>query len=222
MPPSSPPDSATASVSPAFSALSRPGQNAAARKAALRAHLLKRRGEQPPDLARARSLEAQRRLLAAPCWSAARSVALYVALKGEMDTDKLLEAAWRSGRTLWLPRVRPGEVGRMEFVACAEAAQLRPGPFGLREPEDGLPCFGPEHAGTAFAPDLLILPGLAFDQRGGRLGFGGGYYDRFLDSGLTCPRVGLCFAFQITKNLPLEGWDQRVQYLCTEEQFLCL
>ena len=110
----------------------------------------------------------------------------------------------------------------MDFVACTGPEQLRTGPFGLREPEDGLPGFGPEGTGKAFKPDLLVLPGLAFDLHGGRLGFGGGYYDRFLDSELACPRVGLCFAFQVAKNLPLEQWDQRVQYLCTEEQFLCL
>ncbi len=194
----------------------------AERKAALRERIRKLRRNHPPGLARARSLEAQQRLLEAPCWRNARSVALYVALKGELSTDKLLAAAWKSGRTVWLPRVRPGEPGRMEFAVCVGLEQLRPGPFGLREPEDGLPGLGPEEAGKAFSPDLLVLPGLAFDRRGGRLGFGGGYYDRFLDSGLTCPRVGLCFAFQITRNLPLEQWDQRVHYLCTEEQFLCL
>ena len=210
---------------PAFTLSAEPMESeasVAARKAALRERIRKLRRNHPPGLARARSLEAQQRLLEAPCWRNARSVALYVALKGELSTDKLLDAAWKSGRTVWLPRVRPEEPGCMEFVACTGPEQLRPGPFGLREPEDSLPGLGPEEAGKAFKPDLLVLPGLAFDRRGGRLGFGGGYYDRFLDSGLTCPRVGLCFTFQITKNLPLEQWDQRVHYLCTEEQFLCL
>ena len=119
----------------------------AARKAALREHIRKLRSRQPPGLARARSLEAQRRLIEAACWRNAHSVALYVALKGELSTDKLLDAAWKSGRTVWLPRVRPGEAGIMDFVACTGPEQLRPGPFGLREPEDGLPGFGPECAG---------------------------------------------------------------------------
>lgn len=213
---------------PAQSASSPPAEGmesaeaVAARKAALRQRIRNLRRDHPPGLARARSLEAQQRLLDAPCWRNARSVALYVALKGELATDRLLDAAWKSGRAVWLPRVRPGEPGRMEFVACAGAAQLRPGPFGLREPKDDLPGLGPEEAGKAFRPDLLVLPGLAFDRRGGRLGFGGGYYDRFLDSAWVCPRVGLCFAFQVIKNLPLQQWDQRVHYLCTEEQFLCL
>ena len=115
----------------------------AARKAALREHIRKLRSRQPPGLARARSLEAQQRLIEAACWRNAHSVALYVALKGELSTDKLLDAAWKSGRTVWLPRVRPGEAGIMDFVACTGPEQLRTGPFGLREPEDGLPGFGP-------------------------------------------------------------------------------
>lgn len=200
-----------------------PAESLADRKAALRERIRSMRRRQPPGLARARSLEAQQRLLAAECWRAARSVALYAALKGEMSTDRLLEAAWQSGRTVYLPRVHPQERGRMDFVACAGFEQLRPGPFGLREPEESLPGFGAEEAGKGFRPDLLILPGLAFDRRGGRLGFGGGYYDRFLDNAdLICPRVGLCFAFQVLRELPLEQWDQRVQFLCTEERFLCL
>lgn len=198
-------------------------ESLAVQKAALRERIRRQRREQPPGLARARSLEAQQRLLDAPCWGAARSVALYVALKGEMSTDALLEAAWQSGRTVYLPRVHPHEPGRMSFVACAGFAQLRPGPFGLREPEESLPGFGAEDIGNDFDPDLLVLPGLAFDRSGGRLGFGGGYYDRFLDDArLHCPRVGLCFAFQVLRELPLEQWDQRVQFLCTEDRFVCL
>ena len=200
-----------------------PAESLAVRKAALRERMRDLRCGQAPNLARARSLQAQHRLLDAECWRAARSVALYVPLKGEVSTDALLEAAWQSGRTVYLPRVARDEPGRMSFVACAGFAQLRPGPFGLREPEQSLPGFGAEEAGKGFDPDLLVLPGLAFDRRGGRLGFGGGYYDRFLEAArLRCPRVGLCFAFQVLKELPLDQWDQRVQFLCTEERFICL
>ena len=74
----------------------------------------------------------------------------------------------------------------------------------------------------AFAPDIALLPGVAFDLAGGRLGYGGGYYDRFLEKALNCPRVGLCFEFQLVSSLPLAPWDQRVNYICTEERILCL
>ena len=162
-------------------------------------------------------------------WKNARSVALYVGVRGELGTQDLLRAAWQASMLVWLPRVRRSEPGFMDFVACSGPDQLRPGPLGLLEPHDSLPGFGPEAAGGSGAaaahplsPDLALLPGVAFDLAGGRLGYGGGYYDRFLEKGFTCPRVGLCFEFQLVESLPLAPWDQRVNYICTEERMLCL
>ena len=196
------------------------------------------RAGQPPDIAEARSLAAQRRMLGAPMWARARSVALYVGVRGELGTHVLLQAAWQTGKTVWLPRVRPEASGLMDFAPCSGPEQLRPGPMGLLEPLDSLPGVGPEmnmdaghnaghNAGRdaklpVFAPDIALLPGVAFDLAGGRLGYGGGYYDRFLEKGLDCPRVGLCFEFQLVESLPLAPWDQRVNYICTEERMLCL
>ena len=192
------------------------------------------RSGQPTDIAEARSLAAQRRMLGTSMWAKARSVALYVGVRGELGTQALLQAAWQAGKTVWLPRVRPEASGLMDFAPCHGPEQLRPGPMGLLEPMDSLPGVGPEMGTDArhgaghgaelpvFAPDIALLPGVAFDLAGGRLGYGGGYYDRFLEKGFNCPRVGLCFEFQLVASLPLAPWDQRVNYICTEERMLCL
>ena len=194
------------------------------------------RAEQPPALAQSRSAAAQKRLMDWPLWQQARSVALYVGVRGELATGILLRAAWQEQKVVWLPRVRPEAPGLMDFVACGGPHQLRPGPLGLLEPVDCLMGVGPDGPhGTQpgqpdvdaatnlhFAPDLALLPGVAFDHSGGRLGYGGGYYDRFLEKSLNCPRVGLCFEFQLVSSLPLAQWDQRVNYICTEERILCL
>ena len=191
------------------------------------------RAEQPPQLAQDRSTAAQKRLMDWPLWQQARSVALYVGVRGELATNDLLHAAWQQQKVVWLPRVRPEAPGLMDFVACGGMHELRPGPLGLLEPVDSLPGVGPEAANVgsaspgqaveaAFAPDIALLPGVAFDHAGGRLGYGGGYYDRFLEKALNCPRVGLCFEFQLVSSLPLAPWDQRVNYICTEERILCL
>ncbi|MBO4300073.1 MAG: 5-formyltetrahydrofolate cyclo-ligase [Desulfovibrio sp.] len=165
-------------------------------------------------------LAAQKHLLSLDLWSRARSVALYVSVRDEMPTSLLLQEAWASEREVWLPRLRAGQPGKMDFVRCSGKHDLRPGPFGLWEPKDDLPGCGPGE--SAFVPDCMILPGLAFDMHGGRLGYGGGYYDRFLASGWPCTLVGLCFDFQLLQCLPLAPWDRPVHCICTEERDLCL
>jgi 5-formyltetrahydrofolate cyclo-ligase len=133
--------------------------------------------------------------------------------------DALMEQAWKSGRTVYLPRVRRREPGVMDFVPCESLTELVPAAFGLREPPENLPGFGAEEAGKTFAPDILVVPGLAFDKRGMRLGFGGGYYDRFLRRLTDCRCVGICFEFQFVEILPAEAWDQPVHCVCTDERF---
>lgn len=186
---------------------------------ALRRHLLAQRRARDPQEAERQSRAAQERLLGAPCWREAGSVALFVGVRDEIRTDLLLRAAWASGRELWLPRVRRGQKGLMDFVRCQGPEDLAPGSFGLVEPR-------PEHGGsgpgdTAFRPGLILVPGLAFDRHGNRMGYGGGYYDRFLaglaQSGRTSiPAIGFCFGFQLVETVPCAPWDRPVDGICTE------
>ena len=108
-------------------------------------HTMRRlRAEQPPALALSRSAAAQKRLMDWPLWQQARSVALYVGVRGELATGILLRAAWQEQKVVWLPRVRPEAPGLMDFVACGGPYQLRPGPLGLLEPVDCLMGVGPD------------------------------------------------------------------------------
>lgn len=193
-------------------------------RAEVRRALLRRRRAQAPQQAAERSLAAQERLLASPCWRNAARVALYAGVREEMATDLLLRQAWASGREVWLPRVRAADGGLMDFVRCAGPECLRPGAFGLSEPRPELPGAAPGDA--AFQPQLFLLPGVAFDRQGGRMGYGGGFYDRFLGAlarkreaaggARACPLLGFCFGFQIVEKLPAAAWDQPVDGLCTE------
>ncbi len=143
-------------------------------------------------------------------WQAATTVALYAALPGEADTGSLIKQALLSGKMVLLPRIKDRENGLMEFLPISSMSDLVPGPFGLKEPPAGIAAHG--------SPDLMLVPGLAFDSHGNRLGYGGGYYDRFLAAHphLQPKTCGFALEFQIIDSVPHAGHDCRVMSLCTE------
>ena len=135
-----------------------------------------------------------------PRWQEARTVAAFAALPGEPDLRPL---SWAADRAVLLPRV---EGDGLVFHEVRDPAQLRPGAFGVREPD---PAACPE--ADPAAADIIFVPGLAFSADGARLGRGGGFYDRLL---AALPphvlRVGVCFAEQIAEAIPAEPHDRRV------------
>lgn len=138
-----------------------------------------------------------------PEWRAARTVLLYRSVAPEWSTVGLANAAWRTGKRVLFPRV---EGASMTLHAVAGWTGFEPGPLGIPQP----PPAGP--ASPAVAPeevDLAIVPGVAWDAAGGRLGRGGGHYDRLL------PRLrlawGVGFSVQVVPQLPREAHDQAVQ-----------
>lgn len=188
---------------------------------ALRQELRALRRALTPEQRRRAAECAQQRLLALPVWRQARAVALYVALKEEIDTSLLLRHAWETGKEVFLPRVRPDEPGGMDFVRCAGPGDLAPGAFHLLEPLPTLPGLAADD--PRFTPTLMVLPGVGFDRSGYRLGFGGGYYDRFLARAApSLLRLALCHHCQLLPQLPAAPWDQRVNGICTDKETLWL
>ncbi|HML47949.1 MAG TPA: 5-formyltetrahydrofolate cyclo-ligase, partial [Clostridia bacterium] len=146
-----------------------------------------------------------RQILRSERWLAARTVFCYVSIGSEVDTRFLLDAALAAGKRLLAPRCRPDRF--MDACALDAVAGLCPGRYGIPEPPKDAPPTEPEEI------DLALVPGLAFDRSGGRIGYGCGYYDRFL---AQCPayRVGLCFPGQVRADLPPAApWDQRMHAL---------
>ena len=163
----------------------------------------------------------QNRLLESPLWAESRRVGLYVAIKGEADTALLLARAWAEGREVFLPRCRRGEPGVMDMVACAGPEGLEKSPQGILEPrEEPSSRLLSDEELRAGRETLLVVPALAFDREGFRLGYGGGYYDRLL-SRADCSSVGLAFHELLFPRLPRDGWDMPAGGVCTEEELLC-
>ena len=177
-------------------------------------HALKERLKEsnPEDLARA-SLLIKQQLLLSSWWLEARSIALFMSRPDEPDTSALVDVILGEGRRLLLPRVS-GEV--MDFYAVTDPSRLLPGAFGLPEP-DALHC----HPVPPSEMDLMLVPGLAFDRQGTRLGRGKGYYDRFMSCpGFQARSIGVFFSFQEVQKIPTEPHDRKLDTVVTEDGWL--
>ena len=138
------------------------------------------------------------RLMADGLWRAAGTVLLYHPLPGEVDTTLLLDNAMNMGKRVLLPKVVGDELELHVYTPDA----LQRGAYGIMEPTG--PLFPPN-----FYPsiDLAVIPGVAFDRHGARLGRGKGYYDRLLPQLSNAYRIGICFPFQMLEHLPSEPHD---------------
>ena len=142
------------------------------------------------------SLAIQERLMHHPRIINAQTILLYHALPDEVSTLSLLNT-WQD-KTLLLPRVIDNE--QMEVRRYTRPEDLQQGAFGIMEP-----------CGELFTDyvsiDVAIIPGMAFDAKGHRLGRGKGYYDRFLSLAPAIYKIGICFPFQLVDNVPVNEND---------------
>ncbi|HEX3696787.1 MAG TPA: 5-formyltetrahydrofolate cyclo-ligase [Polyangia bacterium] len=158
--------------------------------------------------------QAADRLLSVPAFAdaATRTIAGYVAARGEADPAAALAAARARGAVVVYPRVE-GVPPRLHFHRADAPAELVPGAFGLLEPSPSAPELPVESI------DLMLVPGLAFDRAGRRLGFGGGYYDETA-ARLRAVRpsilVGFGYDFQVVPHCPAGPNDALIDWVVTE------
>ncbi len=143
-------------------------------------------------------------------YRASDTVMLYMALSHEVQTAALITHARRHDKRVLIPLVTP--TGLSAVVCPTEAAHFRCGPFGILEPRDASAAVPPAEI------DLVLVPGVGFDVAGTRLGYGGGYYDRFLRLLPACAHVcGLAFHTQILPSIPQLPHDIRMPMVVTEQ-----
>lgn len=177
----------------------------------IRQQLLLRRKQLDEALWLELSLRIQQRLLDSECFSRAETLALYSPINKEVQTGTLLNVARMHDKRICFPRVC-GDA--LQFVEFGPAAELQLGAFGVAEPVGKVVL-------SAQQIDLVVVPGVAFDRDGFRLGYGKGFYDRELSrmtSSTIC--VGLCYEFQLCDTLPVEAHDQQLDYVVTETRLI--
>jgi 5-formyltetrahydrofolate cyclo-ligase len=144
--------------------------------------------------------------LALPATASARRLVAYCPTNGEVDPAGIVEVVRARGIPVYLPRF----VG--DALTFVPEGPLRPGRYGIREPPAGEPLrdAGPE--------TVALVPGLAFDLAGTRLGRGGGHYDRALAAWPGVATIGLAFECQLVPRLPCDPWDVPVSAIATESR----
>lgn len=154
------------------------------------------------------------KLLATSEYAEATTVLTYVSVSSEVSTRMIIESALRDGKTVAVPRCLPGHC--LEFVAIVSLEQLVAAPFNLLEPAKDLPALTESQKNNS----ICIVPALLVDTKGYRLGYGAGFYDRFLS---TYPGKKICLAYQQSLSrttLPHTAFDVAVDVVITESDVL--
>jgi 5-formyltetrahydrofolate cyclo-ligase len=181
------------------------------RKAELRERIRTLREELSPEERSRRSAAVTERLFGLPEMRAARTVATFSSFGSEVDTTGVIERAHAEDRRVLLPYL---EEGVMEVAEHLPGDDLVPSSYGPTEPAGRRPA-------DPGRVDVVIVPGLAFDRRGRRLGYGAGFYDRWLRRVRPdTARVGIGFSFQVVDRVPAGGSDERVHVVVTDREVI--
>ena len=180
-------------------------------KKEIRAEVKKRRREADEETLHEKSLQILERFRQLSAYKDASLLLAYVDAKREVETRLLMRCAWDDGKKVAVPRV-DGD-GIMHFYYLRSLKDLEPGAFGIMEPRADCRICEPEEG-------LLLMPGVAFDEQGHRVGYGGGYYDRYLEKHPHLIHIALAFEFQIFPEVPSEKHDISPDLIVTENRIL--
>ena len=181
-------------------------------KKMLRQDMMRLRAEIPLATRHAADEAICRAVLAHPAFAAAKQVFAYVAMPHEVRTQELLTACLDAGKNLALP-VCNTVSHTMTFYRLDRMSELTTGAYRIP-----VPPVSDDRICNADSDTLVLLPMLAFDAEGYRLGAGGGYYDRFLAAHPDVKTIGLCYAYCGVEHLPHDEYDKKMQTLVTEKR----
>ncbi len=166
-------------------------------KAELRKQIRLQKRAMTPQQIQEKSRLLAEKFLATELYANAKVLYGYLPYNQEVRTEPILEQALRDGKLVAVPKVY-GDT--MRFIYLPDLSQVEKGYSGIPEPIADEPVAKDPNA-------LVLMPGLAFDRKGRRIGYGGGFYDKFLEQEPNHPTVALCYDFQLLEQLPAEQYD---------------
>ncbi len=182
-----------------------------ASKQGIRREIAAKRKALDPDWIQTASARVAENFRALAAFQSAKTVALYIAIGGEVNLETLFPTCWKLGKRTCIP-VFNERTKLYEMAEIAADTPCRTGHYGIREP------ISPTLV-SMDQIDLIAVPGVAFDPHGNRLGRGGGHYDRLLD-GFSGDAAAVAFDFQILPRIPTNAHDKPVQCIATESKIL--
>ena len=164
------------------------------------------------------SKEIFNRIFDTSTYKLAKTIFCYIPFKNEVDTTILINNALAMGKTVAAPLVTDRQLGNEKMIAKIIKnidMDTRIGAFGIREPFTTLDTIDPS------VIDLAIIPGVMYDENMNRLGFGRGFYDRYLcNLKSDCTKLGICYDFQVVDTIPSEKWDIKMDLIITEKRYI--
>lgn len=142
-----------------------------------------------------------------PFFLDSKEIYCYMDYRNEVGTKRMIEAAWKTGKRVAVPKISGDN---MEFYYIKSFGELHTGMFGIMEPQEKAPASGKN--------GLVLMPGAVFDKNRNRIGYGRGYYDRYLNAHPEQKTMALAFAFQVLESIPADIHDIRPQIIVTEEK----
>jgi len=179
-------------------------------KKAIRKKVLAARDTLSPGERAAKSREIEERLFSLPEFTCARVILFFASFRSEVDTDPMIRRALAFGKRVVLPKVKGTELALYEISDLDK--DVASGTWGIPEPYESTPILLEEI-------DLIIVPGAGYDERGNRVGYGAGFYDKLLPS-FKRMTVALAFECQVVPNVPTEMHDIPIKKIVTERRVI--
>ena len=184
-------------------------------KKLIRSSIRKLRDSMPEDERSVKSERISDSVTGTPEYKAARDVLIYVSTGSEADTTELIKKCFEDKKNVYVPKVYGKE---MRFISIGSLDELTPGYYGIMEPVSDEPVWEKGSRDT-YNDSLCIMPGLAFDRKVNRIGYGGGFYDKFLEKAQVY-KMAVCYDCQIVEHIDAQDTDIKPDMIVTDMEVI--